>query len=246
MTTYKSNPNVYQQITDRVIAAIEAGAPKFEMPWHRGSSHSRPVNVFTGKNYRGVNTVALWVAQMEYGYTTGTWGTYKQWKECGAQVLKGEHAATVVFFKDVERPVEDSEETKSKRSFVATASWVFNADQVEGYTASPVSSLVDKTQVLERVEAFITATDADITEKGNCACYNPIKDTIYMPKRELFTGSSTSSAVLTPIFWTLKSRYLKTPMIPFAVGATAARTQLGSDNPTRNESACSDPEKLDS
>lgn len=68
------------------------------MPWHRGSSHSRPVNVFTGKNYRGVNTVALWVAQMEYGYTTGTWGTYKQWKECGAQVLKGEHAATVVFF----------------------------------------------------------------------------------------------------------------------------------------------------
>ena len=194
MTTYKSNPNVYQQITDRVIAAIEAGAPKFEMPWHHGSSHSRPVNVFTGKNYRGVNTVALWVAQMEYGYTTGTWGTYKQWKECGAQVLKGEHAATVVFFKDVERPVEDSEETKSKRSFVATASWVFNADQVEGYTASPVSPLVDKTQVLERVEAFITATDADIMEKGNCACYHPIKDTIYMPKRELFTGSSTSSA----------------------------------------------------
>ena len=83
MTTYKSNLNVYQQITDRVIAAIEAGAPKFEMPWHRGSSHSRPVNVLTGKNYRGVNTVALWVAQMEYGYTTGTWGTYKQWKECG-------------------------------------------------------------------------------------------------------------------------------------------------------------------
>lgn len=26
-------------------------------------------------------------------------------------------------------------------------------------------------------------------------------------------------------------------MIPFAVGSTAARTQLGSDNPTRNESA---------
>ena len=59
-------------------------------------------------------------------------------------------------------------------------------------------------------------------------------------KAALFQDAKRLRAVgvLTPIFWTLKSRYLKTPMIPFAVGATAARTQLGSDNPTRNESAC--------
>ena len=190
MTTYPSNQNVYQKITDHVIAAIEAGAPKFEMPWHKGNP--RPVNVASGKPYRGVNIIELWIAQENHGYATGTWGTYKQWNAIGAQVRKGEHAATVVFYKDLQRPVEDSEETK--RSFVATASWVFNADQVTGYTAPDALPLVDKTQVLKQVEAFVAATDADITAKGNCACYNPIKDTIYMPKRELFTGSSTSSA----------------------------------------------------
>lgn len=192
MTTYPSNPTVYQKITDQVIAALEAGALTFEMPWHRGNP--RPVNIASGKPYRGVNTVALWVAQHIHGYATGTWGTYKQWNAQGAQVRKGERSTTVVFYKDVERPVEDDGETPSKRSFVATASWVFNADQVAGYTAPDACPLVDKTQRLKQVEAFVAATAAHIEEKGQRACYHLTQDTIYMPPRALFTGSSTSSA----------------------------------------------------
>jgi len=80
MTTYQPNQDVYQQITNRVIAAIEAGAPRFEMPWHRGAQKSRPLNVLSGKHYRGVNTVALWVAQSEHDYSSGTWGTYASGK----------------------------------------------------------------------------------------------------------------------------------------------------------------------
>lgn len=196
MTTYKTNQDVYQQITNRVIAAIEAGAPRFEMPWHRGAQKSRPLNVLSGKHYRGVNTVALWVAQSEHDYSSGTWGTYRQWQQRGAQVRKGEHATTVVFFKDLEQSVEetdDSGETKSRRSFVATASWVFNADQVNGYTAAATHQL-DKTQVLEQAEAFVAATQAKLTQLGDSAYYNSITDTINMPRRALFTGSSSSSA----------------------------------------------------
>lgn len=196
MTTYKNNQDVYQQITNHVIAAIEAGAPRFEMPWHQGANQSRPVNVDTGRKYRGVNTVALWIAQTHRDYQSATWGTYRQWQNRGAQVRKGERATTVVFFKDFEHPVEETDEngeTKSRRSFVATASWVFNADQVDGYTASDLPQ-VDKTQVLARAEAFIAATQAKLTELGATACYNPLTDTINMPRRALFTGSSSSSA----------------------------------------------------
>lgn len=192
MTTYPSNQNVYQKITEQVIAAMEAGALKFEMPWHKGNP--RPVNVSSGKPYRGINTVALWVAEQLNGYATGTWGTYKQWNAIGAQVRKGEHAATVVFYKDVEYQVEEEGETKTKHSFMATASWVFNADQVDGYTACDVAPLVDKTQRLKNVEAFVAATRATIKEMGYRACYNLTEDTIYMPERALFKGSSTSSA----------------------------------------------------
>lgn len=192
MTTYQSNQNVYQKITDQVIAAIEAGALKFEMPWHK--SNSRPVNVASGKPYRGVNTLALWVAEQLNGYATGTWGTYKQWNAIGAQVRKGEHASTVVFYKDMERQIQEEGETKAKRLFVATASWVFNADQVDSYTACDTVPLVDKTERLKTVEAFVATTKANIKEIGHYACYSPTEDTIYMPTRALFSGSSTSSA----------------------------------------------------
>ena len=60
--------DVYEAITDRVIAAIEQGAGKWQMPWHR-SGVSRPVNAHTKKPYRGVNVVALWAAADAYGYT---------------------------------------------------------------------------------------------------------------------------------------------------------------------------------
>lgn len=194
MTTNQANQNVYQKITDQIVAAMEAGAHRFEMPWH--TSNPRPVNVVSGKPYRGVNTLALWVAEQLNGYASGTWGTYRQWNSIGAQVRKGERAATVVFFKDLERPVDEdeNEETKSRRSFVATAAWVFNADQVDGYTASEVVPPVDKTRRLNQVEAFVAATQATIQERGHSACYNLTTDTIHMPERALFVGSSTSSA----------------------------------------------------
>ncbi len=51
--------DVYEAITDRVIAAIEAGAGEWQMPWHR-SRVSRPINAHTKKLYRGVNVIALW------------------------------------------------------------------------------------------------------------------------------------------------------------------------------------------
>ena len=191
MTTDSTTQNVHQKITDQVIAAIEAGAAKFEMPWHRGNP--RPMNVASGNNYRGVNTLALWIAQQNNGYAANTWGTYKQWNNLGAQVRKGERASTVVFYKDGEKLDVDDDETKSKRYFIATASCVFNADQVSGYLA-PATPLVDKTLALDRADDFVAATYAKIGSTGNRACYNSTRDTISMPRRALFTGSSTSDA----------------------------------------------------
>ena len=191
MTTQHANQNVYQKITDQIVAAIAAGAPRFEMPWH--TRNPRPVNVASQKPYRGVNTLALWVAEQQHGYSSGTWGTYRQWNAIGGQVRKGERAATIVFFKDVE-PDED-EETKSRRSFVAIASSVFNADQVDGYTAD--APQIDKTERMNQVEGFVAATHAALQERGDRAYYIPSTDTIHLPERTLFTGSSTSSATET-------------------------------------------------
>ena len=93
------------RITDDIVAAIEQGAGEWDMPWHHdGSSIARPRNVTSGKPYRGINILALWVAAHRAGYTNGTWGTYRQWTERGCQVRHGETATIVVFWKLCGRP----------------------------------------------------------------------------------------------------------------------------------------------
>ncbi|SDR63805.1 protein of unknown function [Rhizobiales bacterium GAS113] len=66
--------DVYDRITAEIVAAIEAGAGDYSMPWHHdGAATARPVNVASGKAYRGVNVLALRVAAHGTGYPTGLW-----------------------------------------------------------------------------------------------------------------------------------------------------------------------------
>lgn len=54
--------DVHQHITDRIIAAIELGAGAFKLLWHRPArSIAQPANIGSGKGYRGINVVSLWV-----------------------------------------------------------------------------------------------------------------------------------------------------------------------------------------
>lgn len=72
--------DVYTHVTQQIVAAIEAGAGPWRTPWHHdGGGTTRPTNVASSRGYRGVNRLALWVAATTAGYSTGTWGTYRQW-----------------------------------------------------------------------------------------------------------------------------------------------------------------------
>jgi antirestriction protein ArdC len=185
--------DAYEAITDRVIAAIEEGAGQWQMPWHR-SGVSRPLNVHTKKPYRGVNVVALWAAADAYGYSSGFWATYKQWRALDAQVRKGERASLIVFWKELEREVEDKEtgERESKKTLFARASWVFNADQVDGWKP-PLAPERNPVEALDHAEVFTVATGADMRHGGDRAYYRRSDDHVQMPDRVLFTGSATST-----------------------------------------------------
>src|SRR5271170_1555618 len=99
--------DIHQHITNQIVAAIESGAGEFRLPWHRAAGNiMRPVNIASKKPYRGVNVLALWASAEEKGYTSGTWGTYRQWAEIGAQVKRGEKAAFIVFYKGREKPAD--------------------------------------------------------------------------------------------------------------------------------------------
>jgi len=126
----KERFNIHQHITDQIVACIERGAGDFRLPWNRGGSIMRPVNIASQKPYQGVNVVALWAASEAQRFSAGVFGTYRQWAEQNAPVRKGERASYVVFCKEYE--VETDGDAESSTRLFARATPVFAAEQVDG------------------------------------------------------------------------------------------------------------------
>lgn len=183
---------IYQTVTDRIVAQIEAGAGSWRMPWHTTGGHALadlPRNV-TGRAYRGINVPLLWGASLAAGYGSPLWATYKQWGERGAQVRKGEKATMIIFWKtDVaampgEGDGDDDKAERSRRRLIARAYMVFNQAQVDGYDDKPAPAPLEGLSEAERVdgaEAFFARCGAVVAHGGDRACYIPSADIIRMP-----------------------------------------------------------------
>ena len=185
--------DLYRTVTDKIVAAMEAGAGDFVMPWHVSAATGRPTNAFTGHGYRGVNVVALWAEAVLAGYGTGWWASYRQWERLGAQVRRGEHGTVIVFYNRLNTaPTDDLDESDQYR-LVARAFKVFNLDQVNGWQP-PGAAPVSLVETLAEVEAFVSATKAVVMHGGSRACYCRDYDLIQLPARDRFRGSPTSSA----------------------------------------------------
>ncbi len=188
--------DVYQRVTDRLLSALETCGP-WERPWLGvGGSSAMPVNVVSGKQYRGSNIVMLWMAAMENGYARNVWGTFKQWQEKGATVRKGEKGTPIIWFSMLERKNEQQGEGDDEKTRIPCArlSWVFNADQVDGYAAPSVQSEGPVFDAIEQAEALMLASGAQIAHEGGSAYYRPSSDAIVLPPREAFVATSTASA----------------------------------------------------
>ena len=108
MSTTK--PDIYQKVTDRILAAIDSEHGQWSPPWYTlGQSALTPINLISRKAYRGINVPLLWIGADQGGYTSGLWATYKQWAEKGAQVRKGEKATQIVFWKSFTKENEEGE-----------------------------------------------------------------------------------------------------------------------------------------
>ncbi|MDQ0316415.1 ArdC family protein [Amorphus orientalis] len=180
--------DIYQHVTQTIVDAIEANPAEMQMPWHRFGGQL-PENAVSGKQYQGVNILSLWCVAQLRGFDEAQWGTYKQWKEAGCQVRKGEKSSLIVFYKAV-RYEDDQGEEQTRH--VIKWSAVFNACQVDGYEA-PTRPEMSPLERLEAVDAFVQSTGATIKEGGGRACYVPSLDEIHMPDGDRFFDTETRS-----------------------------------------------------
>jgi len=179
-----------QTLADKVINMLETGAAFWQKLWEKFVP--LPLNTATDKEYQGINTLQL----MSAGYSDNRWMTYNQAQSVGAQVREGQHGRKIRYTKhEFERvkhdengkPVRDEKGKTVKETirlarpqvFFAT---VFNADQIENMP-EPTPQPERRLQPLERTEKILLASGASIHhEVGKQAFYNPITDSITLPK----------------------------------------------------------------
>jgi antirestriction protein ArdC len=189
-TTATPKKDLYAQVTDSIIAMMEAGATS-RITWAQ-TGHGIPCNHKTGVPYQGVNVLLLWAETMIRGYSTDRWLTYKQAAELGGQVRKGEKSVQCVFFKTIEREpksaknADDSETAEAVR--LVSPFWLFNLDQIEGIEAPQAAVQLNEFQQIEAAEKVLTQSGALIREAGERAFYRPSTDEIHLPQRIRFAS----------------------------------------------------------
>lgn len=187
-----SYTDLYQEITDQVIAALENGVKPWVCPWETSNGCSGlPVNFDSHKAYSGINVLLLWCAASTSGFASSSWLTFKQALALGGCVRKGEKGTRIIFYKMLEKENQqgETENIPMLKSFT-----VFNVEQIDGLNIEPVlvsdAEAVQGFEALEHVEQFFIDTGANITEQGEGAFFRPSTDEIVLPSRERFTNAA--------------------------------------------------------
>lgn len=189
-----SKSDLYQSVTDRIIAALQAGTPPWVCPWAPGPDLAAPANLGSGRPYRGINVLLLNLQAATRGYALNRWLTYRQALALGAQVRRGEEGTPVVFFKMLEVEgaaascVDDDAGIDRKVVPLLRAFTVFNAAQIEGLPSEllPAPSAPDWSP-LAAAEEVLRQSGALIHHGGVQAYYSPVKDLIWLPEPTRFT-----------------------------------------------------------
>jgi antirestriction protein ArdC len=187
--------SLYDEITDKIIAELEAGRVPWVQPWGTAAAKASlaiPKNASTGRQYSGINILLLWGAAIERGFTGQSWLTFRQALSLGGHVRKGERGTTVVYAdrfvpRDEQRRAAEAGEEAQAIPFLKRFT-VFNTDQCDGLAADiataappPPPGLIEPT-----VEALIKATGITFHIGGDRAFYAPAEDYVQVPPPQAY------------------------------------------------------------
>jgi antirestriction protein ArdC len=180
----------YEKITDKLITLMEDGVNPWRKTWRAIKDGNAPHNFATGRNYNGSNLVVLSCSP----YETSGWVTYKQAKQLGGSVSKGEKGTPIVFWSRIEKETEDGTDL---RWFLKSYT-VFNLEQCENIDTSKAGTIEEIEESIPHtiLGDFLDREGVGLSHGGDRACYMPMLDRIQMPHRQAFEDEGKYQAVL--------------------------------------------------
>jgi antirestriction protein ArdC len=174
--------NIYQSITDHIVAESEKGVRPWQKPWSTTHMDGRAVLPLrhNGVAYRGVNILTLWMAAMAKGYSAPIWMTFKQAIDLGGCVRKGEKGSLTIYADKITHTETDSAScTEPDREFHYMKGYTaFNVEQIdrlpERYTPSLRRARTPWRASSGRRDFFAAATGAAARRGGNKAYHNTV------------------------------------------------------------------------
>jgi antirestriction protein ArdC len=179
----RGSRDVYREITERILDALESGTVPWRRPW-RDFGMQR--NLSSRRPYRGINQLLTQLTQQLRGYGSPFWLTYRGAERAGGHVRRAERGTLVVLWKRL--VVEDEESEEKKRIWWARAYTVFNLDQVDGVEAPAIEEKRLEFEPNQRCEHLLARMPDPPTVQHvpGGAFYVPASDTITLPPRESF------------------------------------------------------------
>lgn len=185
--TTTTRKDLYQEVTDRIIAQLEEGLIPWHKPWT--GTQSGAVSGTTGKPYSLLNQLLL--------QKPGKWYTYKQAQSLGGQVRKGEKGSMVVFWKPVIVTEETKDGEKKQKKVPMLRNYVvFHADQIdnlpESETAEEPRFIPNPDEAAESIiTEYLTRESIHLEQAAsNEAFYSPSFDKIHLPLMEQFPDTA--------------------------------------------------------
>jgi antirestriction protein ArdC len=187
--------NLYDEITTKIIAELEAGRLPWVQPWGASSvaaGLALPRNATTGRRYSGINVLILWGSVVERGFSGQSWLTFRQALSLGGNVRKGERGTTVVYA-DRFVPGEERERAQETGKDARTIHFlkrftVFNAEQCDGLPEGIAAAAppVDAALIEPGVQALIDAAKVDLRIGGERAYYDVAGDFVRVPPPQAY------------------------------------------------------------
>lgn len=183
---------LYEDVTGRVIAELEAGRLPWVKPWDDAAAvPALPCNAVSGRCYSGINVLLLWVAGMNARWTSHRWLTFAQALKAGGAVRKGERGTTIVY---ADRYTPDAARGESEESGEARAVpflkrfTVFNVAQCDGLPEGlvPAPQQLPEAEIVPVAQRLIAASGIDVRIGGSQAYYAPHEDFVAMPPPAAF------------------------------------------------------------